>query len=100
MFTGIFTGLVFDMGYQRTLLYLGAFLTVLGMITLSFTTYYYYAFLAQGVCLGLGGGIVYVPSLALVAASFTKNRQIAVAVVTSSTSIDIHLRCDSAGSSS
>ena len=91
MFTGIFTGPVYDMGYHRALLFLGALLTVLGMITLSFATHYYQVFLAQGVCLGLGGGIVYVPSLALVAASFTKKRQLAVAVVTSGTSIGIQL---------
>ena len=90
MFTGIFAGPVFDMGYHRTLLCLGAFLIVLGMITLSFANYYYQIFLAQGVCLGLGGGIVYVPSLALIAASFTTKRQIAVAIVTSGTSIGTH----------
>ena len=89
MFTGIFTGPVFDMGYHRTLLYLGASLTVLGMISLSFATQYYQVFLAQGVCVGLGSGIVYVPSLALIAASFTKNRQVAVAMVTSGTSFGI-----------
>ena len=89
MFTGILTGPVFDMGYHRTLLCLGAFLNVLGMITLSFATQYYQVFLAQGVCVGLGSGIVYVPSLALIAASFTKRRQIAVALVTSGTSFGI-----------
>lgn len=64
-------------------------------MTLSLATKYYQVFLAQGVCLGLGGGIIYVPSLALVAASFTEKRQIAIAIVTSGTSIgepsDSHL---------
>lgn len=75
------------MGYLRTLLFLGGFLTVLGMISLSFATQYYQVFLAQGVCLGLGGGAMYIPSLALVAASFTTKRQIAIALVSSGTSI-------------
>lgn len=87
MFTGIFVGPVFDLGYHRELLYLGGFLTVFGMMMLSLATRYYQIFLAQGLCVGLGCGIVYVPSLALVATSFTTRRPIAVALVSSGTSI-------------
>lgn len=87
MFTGIITGPVYDLGYHRTLLSLGGFLTVLGMMTLSLCTKYYQILLAQGVCVGLGSGVVYVPSLALVAASFTTKRPVAVAAVSSGISV-------------
>lgn len=87
MFTGIITGPVYDLGYHRTLLFLGGFLTVFGMMMLSLCTEYYQILLAQGVCVGLGSGIVYVPSLALVAASFTTKRPVAVAAVSSGISI-------------
>ena len=100
MFTGVFTGPLYDMGYHRTLLYLGSFLTVLGMMALSFATQYYQIILAQGVCLGLGAGIVYVPSLALIAASFTKKRPIAVALATSGANFGNRLLTPSPASSS
>lgn len=87
MFTGIITGPGYDLGYHRTLLLLGGFLTVLGMMTLSLCTKYYQILLAQGVCVGLGSGVVYVPSLALVAASFTTKRPVAVAAVSSGISV-------------
>ena len=54
---------------------------------LSLSTEYYQIILSQGVCLGIGSGILYVPSLALVAASFTTKRPLAVTLVTAGSSI-------------
>ena len=87
MGSGILTGPIFDLGYHRTLLYLGAVLTVLGFIMTSFATEYYQVFLAQGVCTGLGSGMIHVPNYALVAASFTSKRALALALVGSGVSI-------------
>lgn len=67
---GVFTGPLFDAGYLRPLLILGCTLIVLGMATLSLATTYWQVFLAQGLCVGLGGGLVYIPSLALVTKMF------------------------------
>lgn len=67
---GVVTGPLFDAGHVRELLVLGAALTVLGIATLSAATAYWQVFLAQGLCAGLGGGLVYVPSLALVSTRF------------------------------
>lgn len=36
---------------------------------------YYQVFLAQGICVGLGGGMLYVPSIAAVSASFEEGKR-------------------------
>ncbi|KAI8631514.1 major facilitator superfamily domain-containing protein [Xylariaceae sp. FL1651] len=85
---GAFTGPLFDAGYLRPLLALGCFLIVLGMATLSLATTYWQIFLAQGLCVGLGSGLVYVPSLALVSTLFpVKSRPWAIGCVNSGGSI-------------
>ena len=87
MATGIFTGPVFDLGYHRTLLFLGGFLTVFGFMMTSLATEYYQIFLSHGICTGLGSGMVHVPNYALVAASFTTRRAVALALVGSGVGI-------------
>ncbi|KAL8801463.1 MAG: hypothetical protein Q9182_004429 [Xanthomendoza sp. 2 TL-2023] len=71
---GILTGPVFDRGYFRHLIILGAFLVVFGMLMTSLGTTYYQIILAQGVCVGLGAGCLFVPSVAIVATYFTSKR--------------------------
>ncbi|RYP67917.1 hypothetical protein DL771_006950 [Monosporascus sp. 5C6A] len=68
---GAFTGPLFDAGYLRPLLVLGCILIVLGMSMLSLATVYWQVFLAQGLCVGLGSGLLYVPTLALVSTLFS-----------------------------
>lgn len=46
-------------------------LVVLGCMMLSLSAQYYQVFLSQGVCIGLGSTLMWVPSLANLAASFT-----------------------------
>lgn len=67
---GVFTGPLFDAGYLRPLLLVGCILIVLGMAMLSLATTYWQIFLAQALCVGLGSGLIYVPSLALVSTLF------------------------------
>ncbi|KAI9666718.1 MAG: hypothetical protein M1831_001493 [Alyxoria varia] len=80
---GMFTGPLYDVGYYRILVALGSALMVLSVMMLSLATKYYQVFLAQGVGLGLGSGMLFIPTLALVGASFTTYRALAMGVVTS-----------------
>ncbi|KAI0458856.1 major facilitator superfamily domain-containing protein [Xylaria acuta] len=73
IFLGAFTGPLFDAGYLRPLLGAGCFLIVLGMATLSLATTYWQVFLAQALAVGIGSGLVYVPSLALVSTLFPES---------------------------
>jgi MFS family permease len=85
--TGVIAGPLFDRGYLHHLMIAGCFLTTFGLMMLSLSTQYYQVFLSQGVCCGLGSGLIYVPALSLVSTRFTTRRGIAVGLVTSGASV-------------
>ncbi|KAF1987174.1 MFS general substrate transporter [Aulographum hederae CBS 113979] len=64
------TGPVYDAGYFRELIGAGSFLLVFGHMMLSLCTEYWQVFLAQGLCIGLGTGLTFVPSVAILATYF------------------------------
>jgi predicted MFS family arabinose efflux permease len=80
---GLLSGPLFDLGYYQTMIFVGSFLGVFGMMMLSLADQYYAIFLSQGVCMGLGFGLLYVPSIALVSRTFTSRRAVALGVSTS-----------------
>lgn len=80
--SGLWTGPIFDWGYYMYLIYFGAMLSTLGAFMLSLSTKYYQIFICQGLCIGFGCGALFIPSMALIARSFVKNRSIAVGVTT------------------
>jgi MFS family permease len=88
---GVLTGPIFDMGYFRTLLAVGSFLTVFGMMMTSISTEYHQIFLAQGVCVGLGSGCLFIPSVAIVVTYFNKKRSFAVGLAASGSSLGKNL---------
>ncbi|KAF7560625.1 hypothetical protein G7046_g3507 [Stylonectria norvegica] len=75
---GAFSGRAFDAGHYRLALLIGCFLQVLGIFMTSISTEYYQLFLSQGVCQGLGNGIVFAPTIANVATYFSTKRTIAL----------------------
>jgi len=81
------TGPIFDAGYIRTLFGVGSFLVVFGTMMTSLVKQYYQAFLAQGICIGLGAGMMFVPSVAVVSTYFDKHRAFAIGVGASGSSI-------------
>jgi MFS family permease len=86
--SGLVTGPLFDYGYLRPLLVIGSLLEVFGLMMLSVSTQYYQVFLSQGICVGLGAGIIFVPSLSAVAVSLDDARRSKViGLVSSATGI-------------
>lgn len=75
LFLGVVTGTLYDYGYLRVLLFGGSLLEVFGLMMVSLSTKYYQLFLAQGICLGLGGGMLYIPALAAAAAGLQPFRR-------------------------
>jgi MFS family permease len=85
--TGIITGPIFDRGYFRALIIFGSFLVVFGVMMTSLGSEYYQIILAQGFCIGLGGGFMVVPSIAIVATYFTTKRALAIGLLASGGSL-------------
>ncbi|KAJ5613024.1 hypothetical protein N7510_006218 [Penicillium lagena] len=75
---GLVAGPLVDSGYLRPLIMSGSFLIVFGMMMTSLATQYYQVLLAQGFCVGIGGGISYIPSLVVVSSHFTTKRPFAI----------------------
>ena len=76
---GTFSGRALDAGYYHAILMTGSILQVVGVFTTSVSTQYWQLFLSQGICQGLGNGLVFCPTVALVATYFSKNRALAMA---------------------
>ncbi|KAJ5714838.1 MFS transporter MCP family solute carrier family 16 member 10 [Penicillium malachiteum] len=79
IFGGILTGPLFDMGFFRTMLLIGALIETLAVFLLSLCTKYWQVLLTQGIMLGIGCCFLYMPGLALVGRSFRKHRAAALA---------------------
>ncbi|KAF1942161.1 MFS general substrate transporter [Clathrospora elynae] len=80
---GVLSGPLFDLGYFRSMLLVGNLLIVLGIMMLSLSKTYWQVFLSQGVCMGAGAGMLYIPSLAMVGVWFSTKRAVALGVVMS-----------------
>ena len=84
---GVFTGPLFDLGYLRSLLFGGAFALVFGMMMTSLSTQYWQLLLAQGLVVGLGCGLHFVPAIALLPSYFSSRRALAQGIGASGSSL-------------
>lgn len=84
---GVITGPIFDRGHLRILLLVGASMMVFGLMMLSLSTQYYQIMLSQGICLGLGSGVIFTPAIAQVTVLFDKHRALALALATAGVGI-------------
>ena len=78
---GVLTGPLFDMGYFRLLTAFGSFLVIFGIMMASLSTEFYQFFLAEGICMGLGFGCLFVPSVAITSTYFSTRRSFALGIV-------------------
>ncbi|KAJ7481014.1 MFS general substrate transporter [Mycena galericulata] len=85
---GIVSGKFFDRGYFHVLEIAGGVLFTfsLFMLSLSKPAHYYQVFLSQGVGMGLGAGLTFVPSVTITSHHFSKRRSLATGVVMSGSS--------------
>lgn len=84
-FIGTLSGRATDYGLFRHAYLLGSILQVLGVFMTSLCTRYWQLFLAQGVCTGIGNGLLFCPMVAIVSTYFSKKRAFAIAIVASGT---------------
>lgn len=77
---GAVSGRAFDAGYYRWAVAVGSFLQVLGCFMASIATEYWQFLLAQGICQGLGSGIIFAPTVANMSTYFTKKKTLAISL--------------------
>jgi MFS family permease len=87
MLVGALTGPIYDAGYFRALLLVGSFCVVFGHMMLSLATTYWQVILAQGVCVGIGAGCLFVPSVAILSTYFSTRVATAMGIAASGSSL-------------
>lgn len=81
----LISGPLYDRGWFRRLIIAGSLLQLLALFALSFIKpdQFYLAFMFQGVLSGLGIGLTYGPSIAVISQHFSKRRTLAMSLVAS-----------------
>lgn len=87
LFVGVLSGPLFDAGYFRTLLLVGTTLVPLGFMMTSLCTSYWQVMLAQGICIGLGNGCTWIPSISVLPQYFVKRRALVFGISATGSSI-------------
>ena len=75
---GTVSGRASDAGYFKHTFAAGLLMQLLGLFMTSLSKTYWQLFLAQGTCTGVGNGLLFCPSLAVLTTYFLKRRAIAV----------------------
>ncbi|KAK6384820.1 hypothetical protein LTS17_002383 [Exophiala oligosperma] len=86
-FTSAFSGRALDAGLFVPTLIFGSTIQLLGIFMTSLCNEFWQLLLAQGICTGLGSGIIFCPTMGLVTTYFKDKRGIAVAIVTTGNSV-------------
>ena len=86
-FLSAFSGRLSDAGYFHQTLFVGTALQLLGIFSASFARNYWQLLLSQGICVGVGGGLVFVPALSLVGTYFAKRQSLALSICACGNSI-------------
>lgn len=87
MVVGLISGPVYDRGYLRALLLSGSFMIVFGFMMLSICRNFWEVLLAQGFCIGIGAGLLFVPSLAILPTYFSTKIGLAMGLAASGSSL-------------
>ena len=82
-FVGTFSGRATDYGLFKITFLIGSILQLIGVFMTSLSTKYWQLFLAQGICTGLGNGLIFCPALSLLSTYFTTKRSLAIGLAAS-----------------
>lgn len=86
LFISTVSGRATDAGLARAVVTAGAVLLLLGTFMTSLCTTYWQIFLAQGLCIGIGQGLMWLPSVTLISTYFVRRRVFAVTAAATGTS--------------
>lgn len=86
LFISTISGRATDAGFARPIVLLGSIIVLIGTFTTSLATEYWQTFLAQGVCIGVGLGLIWLPSITLISHYFVRKRVLALTTAATGTS--------------
>ncbi|EGP91145.1 unnamed protein product [Zymoseptoria tritici ST99CH_3D1] len=84
---GAFSGRLLDAGWFVPCFAVGSLIQVLGIFCMSLSTKYWQLLLTQGIMTGIGGGIIFTPTMGLIGSYFSTRRALAVGCATLGNSI-------------
>ncbi|KAI9702965.1 MAG: hypothetical protein M1836_008179 [Candelina mexicana] len=84
---GILAGPLYDHGYLRCLVAVGSVLVIFGMLMTGLCSSYWQLLLAQGLTVGLGSGLLFLPSIAVLPQYFERRRALATGIGSSGSAI-------------
>lgn len=87
LLVGFITGPIYDRGYLRSLLALGSFGIVFGIMMLSICKTYGEVLLAQGFCVGIGAGCLFVPCVSVLPTYFSSRLGTALGLAVSGSAL-------------
>ncbi|KAL5338993.1 major facilitator superfamily domain-containing protein [Aspergillus crustosus] len=87
MLFGVVTGPLFDAGYFRALLGFGTIMLPFGFMMISISSKFWHLILAQGICIGLACGCLFVPAIAILPQYFRQKRGLANGIAATGSSI-------------
>ena len=88
---GSLVGPVYDAGYGRSLLVVGAFLSVFGLFMTSICKQYWQVLLSQGIVAGAGFGCLSLPGVTVVSQYFNTKKAFATGIASLGSSIGIFI---------
>lgn len=80
-------GLLLDRGYLKSIIAVGTAFEVLGLVIASFFKSYWAILAAQGVCMGIGSGLLALIPVAVLAMFFEKKRMLATGLASTGASV-------------
>lgn len=87
MVIGVFAGWLLDSGHLHLILIVGTTLEVFGMFMTALCSRYWQVLLAQGICVGIGSGLLGLTSVAVIPLYFSSKRMIATGIAATGSSL-------------
>lgn len=85
LFISTASGRATDAGFARHAIAAGTVLLLLGTFMTSIATTYWQIFLAQGLCVGVGQGLLWLPSVTIISTYFVRRRVLALTTAATGT---------------
>ncbi|KAJ5103187.1 hypothetical protein N7532_003716 [Penicillium argentinense] len=81
-FLGVLAGHLADAGHFRAIFVTGMIFQLVGLFTASFAVTFWQIFISHGLCVGIGAGLIFAPTIAVLSSYFERHGSFAIALAT------------------